>query len=182
MINLLSKLFKKILYRNIGSIGDNVIIKRGNLGSKQNIFIGNNVYIGPDSFWDAKGSIFIEDNVIIGPKSKIWTYNHNFKSSTLLPYDEIDILKPVKICRNVWLGMDVSINPGITIGEGAIVAMGSVVIKDVPNLAIIGGNPANVIGYRDEAKYDLISDNNQNSYLFNKTMGLIIKKSREFEK
>ena len=49
----------------------------------------------------------------------------------------------------MWVGANVSINPGVTIGEGAIVALGSVVTRDVPPMAIAGGNPAKVIRYRN---------------------------------
>jgi len=54
----------------------------------------------------------------------------------------------------VWLGSDVIISGNVHISEGAIVAIGSVVVKDVPKCAIVGGNPAKIIKYRDEANYD----------------------------
>jgi hypothetical protein len=62
-------------------------------------------------------------------------------------------LRPVRICRNVWIGSNVLVCPGVTIGEGAVVAMGSVVTKDVPPLSVVGGNPAKVIKTRDEEMY-----------------------------
>ena len=46
---------------------------------------------------------------------------------------------------NFWIGFGAMISPGVTIGEGAVIAMGSVVVKDVPPLAVVGGNPAKVI-------------------------------------
>ena len=69
-------------------------------------------------------------------------------------YDENMILKPVVIEDNVWIGMNVSVVPGITIGQGAIVGMGSVVVKDVPPKSIVGGNPARVIGERNHQHYE----------------------------
>lgn len=53
----------------------------------------------------------------------------------------------------VWCGNNVTIIPGITIGEGAIVAAGAVVAKDVPACAIVGGNPAKLIRYRDKDEF-----------------------------
>lgn len=55
----------------------------------------------------------------------------------------------VEIGDFVWLGSDVTISGNVRIGEGAIVAIGSVVVKDVPSYAIVGGNPAKIIKYRD---------------------------------
>lgn len=71
----------------------------------------------------------------------------------MIPYDKTYIKKNVKIGDCVWLGNRVMIMGGVNIGEGAIVAAGSVVTKDVPPLAIVGGNPAKVIKYRNEEHY-----------------------------
>jgi maltose O-acetyltransferase len=53
---------------------------------------------------------------------------------------------PVKIGDNVWIGHDVTIMKGVTIGENSIIATGSIVTKDVPHNSIAAGNPAKVIG------------------------------------
>ena len=53
----------------------------------------------------------------------------------------------------VWIGSNVKIIPGREIGEGAIVGMGAVVVKDVPPLAIIMGNPAEIVAYRDKKHF-----------------------------
>jgi len=159
-------------------LGVNCKVERGIFNSSSNIKIGDNCYIGPFSYWDALGGIEIGNNVIIGPKSIIWTYNHNFHSDKLLPYDEVEILKSVKINDNVWMGIDVKIVPGVTIGEGAIVAMGSVIVNDVPPLAIVGGNPAKIIKYRDNELYKKITDSDNFSYLKAKSEGLVKKHIR----
>jgi acetyltransferase-like isoleucine patch superfamily enzyme len=64
------------------------------------------------------------------------------------------VQKKVVIGNNVWIGMSVCIVPGVTIGEGAVVGMGSVVTKDVPPLAVVGGNPARVLKFRAKEHYE----------------------------
>lgn len=54
----------------------------------------------------------------------------------------------INIGNDVWTGMDVTFLPGVTIGDGAVIAAGSVVTKDVPPYAIVGGNPAKALKYR----------------------------------
>lgn len=72
---------------------------------------------------------------------------------TALPYDHTNISKDITIGRNVWLGLNVIILPGVRIGDGVIIQAGSVVTKDVPDLAIAGGHPAKVFSYRDKKHY-----------------------------
>ncbi len=55
------------------------------------------------------------------------------------------ICKPVRICKNAWIGAGATILPGVTVGENAVVAAAAVVTKDVPANAIVGGNPAKLI-------------------------------------
>ncbi|MES2777497.1 MAG: acyltransferase [Bacteroidota bacterium] len=57
---------------------------------------------------------------------------------------------PIKICKYAWIGMDVTILKGVTVGEGAIVAAASVVTKDVPAWTVVAGNPATVVKYLPE--------------------------------
>ena len=58
----------------------------------------------------------------------------------------------VTVKKNAWLGMNVTICPGVTIGEYAVVAAGAVVTKDVPDYAVVGGVPAKVIRYQDPSR------------------------------
>lgn len=76
-----------------------------------------------------------------------------------LPYGTKYINKPVIIEDNVWIGSDVIIIPGVTIHEGAIIGIGSVVTKDVPSCAVVGGNPAKIIKYRDKEQYEKLKRN-----------------------
>lgn len=84
-----------------------------------------------------------------GPNCKIMLGSHDYDKGDAIPYGEKNCEKRVVIDNYVWLGSDVIITGNVHIGEGAIVAIGSVVVKDVPPCAIVGGNPAKVIKYRD---------------------------------
>ena len=87
-----------------------------------------------------------------GVECMIITQNHNYEGEKI-PYDSTYIYKNVNIGDCVWFGNRVIVVGNVTIGEGAIVAAGAVVTKDVPPLAIVGGNPAKVIKYRNEEHY-----------------------------
>lgn len=105
------------------------------------IRIGRNVFINHACSFLDMGGITIEDDVLIGPKVNLITENH--------PLDPTDrkalIAKPILIKRNAWIGAGVTILPGVTIGENAVVAAGAVVSKDVPENSIVGGVPAKLI-------------------------------------
>lgn len=84
-----------------------------------------------------------------GTNVKIMLGSHDYDHGDKIPYGNLYSHKEVVIDDFVWLGSDVIISGNVHIGEGAIVAIGSVVVKDVPRCAIVGGNPAKVIKYRD---------------------------------
>ena len=76
-------------------------------------------------------------------------------------YDSNFIKKAVHICENVWIGSKVIILPGVTIGEGSVIGAGAIITKDVPPCAVVGGNPAKVVKYRDKKQYLKLKENNQ---------------------
>lgn len=117
------------------------------------VALGNNVHIGEDSYFHAEGGIQIADNVHISRRVVIYASDHDFRNSSRLPYDEKRKWAQVSIGRNVWIGMNAQILPGVSIGEGAIVAMGALVTRDVPKFAIVGSPTARSIGTRDENHY-----------------------------
>ncbi len=121
--------------------------------SARKLSVGDNVRIGEKSYLNARGGIYVGNNVQMGPRVFMWSSNHNYFAPKALPFDDVQIDKPIVIKDNVWLGANSNIIPGVTIGEGAVVAMCSVVTKDVPDCAVVGGNPAKILKYRDKEIY-----------------------------
>lgn len=103
------------------------------------------------------GACEIGDYVHTGTDVLIITSNHNYRSKLQLPYDDVELSKDVSIGRACWLGDRVIILPGVTIGEGAIIQAGAVVVSDIPRLGIAGGNPAVVFRFRDEQSYEALA-------------------------
>lgn len=99
------------------------------------------------------GRVVFGSNFHSGQNCRMLTSNHNYDKGDAIPYDSTYIDKDITIEDNVWLGDCVIVMGGVTIGEGAICAAGAVVTKDVPKCAVIGGNPARVIKYRDMEHY-----------------------------
>ena len=117
----------------------------------RNVVLGSNVHVGTNAWFYSLGGLIIGDNVHISRNVTIYTANHNYIGA--LPYDDTFHLKPVIIKKNTWIGMNVSIVPGVTIGEGAIIGLGTVISKDVPDFAIVGNPPYRILKERDKIKY-----------------------------
>tara|TARA_R110002050_G_scaffold97132_1_gene202059 strand:- start:9658 stop:10215 length:558 start_codon:yes stop_codon:yes gene_type:complete len=122
-------------------------------GRPLNFKIDSTSHLKSNSFIECSGGVTIGRYFHTGSGLTIFSSNHNYNSETKIPYDQTSINKPVIIKDFVWLGSNVTLVPGVSIGEGAIVGAGSVVTKDVPDFAIVGGNPAKVIKYRNVQKF-----------------------------
>ncbi|PQL94691.1 sugar O-acetyltransferase [Apibacter adventoris] len=107
----------------------------------KNTTIGKEVFINMGCTFMDRGGITVEDRVLIGPKANIITENHP-EDPELRRYV---YSKPVHIKKGAWIGASVTVLPGVTVGENAIVAAGAVVTKDVPDNTIVGGVPAKII-------------------------------------
>ncbi len=102
----------------------------------------------------AMGGVHIGNYVGIGYATVILTFNHRYRNARSIPFDDGVFLQPVIIRDFAWVGWNSTVLPGVEIGEGAIVSMGSVVTKNVPPLAIVQGNPAEIIGYRSRDHFE----------------------------
>ena len=139
--------------RIFGHIGKNVVITPPFSGNKRNVFIYDNVGIGPYAELSAlNAKIIIKGNCAIAEHLTIHTGNHARVVGLFLT-DINEENKPkgydrdVVIEKDVWIGANVTILAGVTVGRGATIAAGAVVSKDVPPYSIVGGVPAKVIKF-----------------------------------
>lgn len=103
------------------------------------VAIGKNVVIMNGCLMMAAGGITIEDGVMIAANVQLISNNHDL-------YDRMVITcRTVRICAHAWIGAGATILPGVTVGKNAVVGAGSIVTRDVPENAIVAGNPARLI-------------------------------------
>ena len=159
------KFRKQILNKNaskLKSLGTGGDIRRSaKLENPRNISIGNNTYIGSDNRLYAMGEIKIGNNCALGEGIIIYTSNHDYKDLNTFPFNPDALIQKVEIEDDVWVGARAIILPGCKIGAGSVIGAGAVVTKSVPRCSIVGGNPAKIIGRRDEENYNKrAKDNN----------------------
>lgn len=121
---------------------------RGKINSK--IIIGDNTYIGEyNNIRAAGGTISIGNNCLISQHITIVCSNHLISKNQLIVKQPWTLENNfVKIEDDVWIGANSVILPGVTISKGVVVAAGSIVTKDIPEYAIVAGNPAKILKYR----------------------------------
>jgi acetyltransferase-like isoleucine patch superfamily enzyme len=169
---------EKSLRRQFKSIGAGVVLSPGiQVAYPDRIDIGDHVYIGPEALIAGDGGLTLGHGVIIGPRVTLLTSTHRYDPAEAIPYDAVTLLRPIAIEPFVWIGANVSVVPGVRIGEGAVVAMGAVVTKDVPRGAVVGGNPARILKYRDLDRFDRLKREGK-VYLVMKDLGLIVREER----
>ncbi len=128
--------------------GKNINVEQNaNFGNGNGIKIGDNSGIGVRC--SIRGPLVIGNNVMMGPEVIIITSNHSFNRIDV-PMNLQGSLpqKTVIIGNDVWIGTRVIILPGVKVGNGVIIGAGSIVTKDIPDYAIVGGNPAKIIRFR----------------------------------
>lgn len=94
------------------------------------------------------GRIELGNDIIFGPNVYITNHNHGIKKGELIRTQSY-VAKDTIIGSDVWFGANASVLAGIHIGDGAVIAAGAVVTKDIPPYAVVGGVPAKVIKYRE---------------------------------
>ena len=113
------------------------------------IRLETNVFVGPYTVMYGHGGIEIGENTLISMHTCIVSSNHTVPPRGATIRFEPDILLPVKIGRDVWLGAGVKILGGVTVGDGCVVGAGAVVTHDLPSYSIALGVPARVVRQRD---------------------------------
>jgi acetyltransferase-like isoleucine patch superfamily enzyme len=155
---------EKILFRMIimnwqksmlGSCGKNVLIGKGCNFTWANVHIKDNVSIGPGAmFMCTRATISIGSNTMFGPNVTMITGGHRMDivGRYMISISDKEKLKEndqnITIIGDNWIGANVTVLKGVTINEGAVIAAGAVVTKDVPPYTIFGGVPAKQISKR----------------------------------
>lgn len=108
----------------------------------KNISFGEDVFVNSGCRFQDQGGIDIGDGSLIGHNAVITTLNHD-----MLPSRRAD-MHPARVVigRGVWFGANVTVLPGVSIGDGAVIGAGAVVTKDVPARAVVVGVPAKQVG------------------------------------
>ncbi len=134
----------EIIKKLFGNVGKNCWIESNfNCDYGYNISVGDNFYTNVNCCILDCAKVTIGNNVWIGPNVGIYTPNHAFDSVERCAGYEISL--PIEIKDNVWIGGNVVIRGGVTIGENTIIGAGSVVTKDIPSNVIAVGNPIRII-------------------------------------
>jgi acetyltransferase-like isoleucine patch superfamily enzyme len=132
------------------SIGRRVVYYSGvRIFSGRNLVVGDDVDFAKGVMVTTEGGVTIGDRVLLGYGTQILSSNHRVPSKSERIFDAGHVKKPVVIESDVWVGANCIILPGVTVGNGAVVAAGSVVTKSVPPMVYVGGVPAKVIKMRD---------------------------------
>ena len=134
---------QKIIMELFGSVGSNPFVGDNfHCDFGQHIHVGDNFHADYNCTMLDLAEIRIGNNCLIGPDVGIYTAGHRLEPEgrTLDVYG-----MPITIGNDVWIGGNSTILPGVTIGDGAVVAAGAVVTKDVEPNTIVGGVPAKVI-------------------------------------
>ena len=126
---------------NFGEIGNNCIIRNGiQYRYGKNIYLRDNVFINYNCLFLDSEIILLDENVSIGPGVHIYTISHKKYDRRLTSSKS-----PVYIGKNVWVGGNSTILPGISIGENSVIGAGSVVNKNVESNSLYVGVPARKI-------------------------------------
>ncbi|NMC77699.1 MAG: acyltransferase, partial [Candidatus Methanofastidiosa archaeon] len=140
-----SHMFRKLFYIFSGiKIGKGSTIHMwANFFNPEGISIGEDTIIGDHVFLDGRAPLKIGNHVDIASYVMIYNSEHDIESTTFSAIDA-----PVEIGDYVFIGPRAIILPGVKVGNGAIIAAGAVVTKDVDSFSVVGGVPAKVIGER----------------------------------
>lgn len=133
-------LIKKIL----GKVKENYLIEQPFICDYgYNIEVGENFYSNHNLTILDGNKVEFGDNVFIAPNCSFYTAGHPVDVERR--NEGLEYAKPIKVGNNVWIGGNVVVLPGITIGDNTVIGAGSVVTKDIPSNVVAVGNPCKVI-------------------------------------
>lgn len=116
--------------------------------SPQNIEVGDDVWFNESCYIVGGGGLKMGSNVMLARNVSLITSNHGYGSKDVPMLKQPIVSAPIEIGDDVWFGVNSVVLKGVKIGKGAIIGAGSVVTKDIPDYAIVGGVPAQIIKYR----------------------------------
>lgn len=116
--------------------------------SGRNLEIGDDVDLALDVLITTGGGVKIGQRTLVGYRTQVLSSNHIIPPIPMRIFDAGSELKPVTIGSDVWIGANCIILPGVSIGDGSVVAAGSIVTKSVPPHTVVAGVPARVIRER----------------------------------
>lgn len=147
----------EIIHKILGSIKGNVVITSPfycDYGS--NISVGNNFYTNHNVMILDGAPVSFGDNVFIAPNCVFSTAGHPIDASQR--NQGLEIALPISVGNNVWIGANVTVLPGVSIGDNTVIGAGSVVNRDIPSGVVAAGNPCRElrkITAEDKKKYPI---------------------------
>lgn len=134
----------EIIKSLFGKTGENVLIESNfYCDYGYNIHVGENFYMNHNGVILDGAKVEFGDNVFIGPNCGFYTAGHPIDAK--MRNKGLEYVKPIKVGNDVWFGGNVTVLPGVNIGNNVVIGAGSVVTKDIPSNAIAVGNPCRVI-------------------------------------
>lgn len=147
VLNYLKSLYLRYCFK--AKIGKRVVFYSNIwIFTGRNLTLGDDVDLATGVLITTDGGVSIGDRTLVGYGTKILSSNHNVPPLPNRIFDSGHKKAPVTIKNDVWIGANCVILPGVTIGEGSIVAAGSIVTKNVPSNVYVGGIPAKIIKER----------------------------------
>ena len=151
-----SWLYSIAIRRRAKSCGSDLYILGPGVNVTASTTIGDGVGFGKRVKIFGDGPVFIGKRAVLAEDTLVYTQVHDYDHSDVLPFGWGFTYPETRIDDYAWIGVRCIVLPGAHIGEGAVVQAGSVVMGKVPPCAIVAGNPAKVIGWRDMDHYNKI--------------------------
>lgn len=146
-MNALKSMYLRLIWR--AKIGRRVVYYSGvRFMSGRNLSVGDDVDFATGVLVTTDGGVTVGDRVLVGYGTRIISGNHKIPENRGRIFGAGHTRLPIHIGNDVWIGASCVLLPGVTIGEGAVVAAGSVVTKDVEPFCIVAGVPAQILRRR----------------------------------